>query len=95
MRSRRTARSGWRGPWRWQCAPVPPARPSASTLLEAKSSSGVESFTIWLAEVAQAAFDIVLFVDDVECLPAESVEALAYVLRNAPPNLRIVDGGSH
>jgi LuxR family transcriptional regulator, maltose regulon positive regulatory protein len=60
------------------------------TLLEAEPTSGIEGFTAWLAEVAQAAFDLVLFVDNVECLPAQSVEALAYVLRNAPPNLRVV-----
>ena len=46
--------------------------------------------TVWLAEVAQSALDIVLIVDEADRLPPASREALAYLLRNAPPNLRVV-----
>jgi len=59
------------------------------TLLEA-APSGLEGITAWLAELAQSALDVVLIVDTGERLPAEAREALAYVLHNAPPNLRIV-----
>ncbi len=60
----------------------------AHTLFAAKPMAGVAAFTIWLAEVAQAAIEMMLFVDEADRLPPESIEALAYVLRNAPPNLR-------
>ena len=67
------------------------ARPGfGHTLLGARAAAGLEAFTVWLAEVAQTALNIVLFVDEAERLPSESVAALAYVLRNAPPNLRVV-----
>ena len=46
--------------------------------------------TVWLAEVAQSALDIVLIVDEADRLPAPTLEALAYLLRNAPSNLRAV-----
>ena len=46
--------------------------------------------TVWLAEVAQSALDIVLIVDEADRLPEATREALAYLLRNAPPNLRVV-----
>jgi LuxR family maltose regulon positive regulatory protein len=60
------------------------------TLLEATSATGLEGITAWLAEVAQSALDVVLFVDEAERLPAASRDALAYLLRNAPANLRAV-----
>ncbi len=60
------------------------------TLLEAATPAGLEGVTIWLAEVAQSALDIVLFVDEAERLPEGTREALAYLLRNAPANLRAV-----
>jgi len=59
-------------------------------LLDAAAPSGLEGITIWLAELAQTALDVVLVVDEAERLPAASREALAYLLRNAPPNLRTV-----
>ena len=40
--------------------------------------------------MAQTALDVVLFVDEAERLPGASLEALAYLLRNLPPNLRAV-----
>ena len=61
-------------------------------LLDAAGPSGLEGITIWLAELAQTALDVVLIVDEAERLPAPSREALAYLLRNAPPNLRTVIG---
>jgi LuxR family maltose regulon positive regulatory protein len=60
------------------------------TLLAAPPAEAVEGITAWLAEVAQSALDIVLIVDEADRLPPESLEALGYLLRNAPPNLRAV-----
>ncbi|HEY2257593.1 MAG TPA: LuxR C-terminal-related transcriptional regulator [Variovorax sp.] len=59
-------------------------------LLDAAGPSGLEGITMWLAELAQTALEVVLMVDEAERLPAASREALAYLLRNAPPNLRTV-----
>ena len=56
-------------------------------LLEAAPPGGLEGITLWLAEVAQSALKIVLVVDEADRLPEPSREALAYLLRNAPPNL--------
>jgi LuxR family maltose regulon positive regulatory protein len=60
------------------------------TLLEATPPARLEAVTIWLAEVAQSALDIVLIVDEADRLPEDTREALAYLLRNAPSNLRAV-----
>ena len=60
------------------------------TLLEAAMPAGLEGITIWLAELAQAAFSTVLFVDEADNLPEASRGALVYLLRNAPANLRCV-----
>ena len=60
------------------------------TLLEAAAPGGLEGITIWLAELARAAFNAVLFVDEADNLPEASREALVYLLRNAPANLRCV-----
>jgi LuxR family maltose regulon positive regulatory protein len=64
------------------------------TLLEAYPASAgeLEGITAWLAEVAQLALDLVLIVDEAERLSDASHAALAYLLHNAPPNLRIVVG---
>jgi LuxR family maltose regulon positive regulatory protein len=59
------------------------------TLIESAATS-LEGVTAWLAEVAQTALDIVLIVDEADRLPAATHEALAYLLRNAPSNLRAV-----
>lgn len=59
-------------------------------LLEALPAGGLEGITVWLAEVAQSALNIVLIVDEADRLPDESREALAYLLHNLPPNLRCV-----
>jgi LuxR family maltose regulon positive regulatory protein len=66
-------------------------RPSfGHTLLAAAQTAAIEGITAWLAEVAHTALDIVLIVDEAERLPPASIEALAYLLRNAPANLRVV-----
>jgi len=67
------------------------ARPTfGHTLIESAPPSGLEGVTAWLAEVAQTALDIVLIVDEAERLPDATHEALAYLLHNAPSNLRVV-----
>jgi LuxR family maltose regulon positive regulatory protein len=60
------------------------------TLLEAATPAGLEAVTIWLADVAQSALDIVLIVDEADRLPELTRDALAYLLRNAPSNLRVI-----
>lgn len=64
------------------------ARPTfGHTLLEGATPAGLEGVTVWMAEVAQSALDIVLIVDEADRLPEATREALAYLLRNAPSNL--------
>jgi LuxR family maltose regulon positive regulatory protein len=60
------------------------------TLLEAVTPGGLEGITTWVAEVAQSALDVVLIVDEADRLPLPARDALAYLLRNTPPNLRAV-----
>jgi LuxR family maltose regulon positive regulatory protein len=60
------------------------------TLLQGGAPPGLEGVTAWLAEVAQSALDLVLFVDEADRLPAPTLHALGYLLHNAPPNLRVV-----
>ena len=60
------------------------------TLLEAAVPDGLEGVTTWLADVAQSALDVVLIVDEADRLPLPARDALGYLLRNAPPNLRAV-----
>jgi LuxR family maltose regulon positive regulatory protein len=60
------------------------------TLLDIEPPPGLEGVTSWLAELAHTALNVVLVVDAADHLPPASREALAYVLRNAPPNLRTV-----
>ncbi|MGU7780034.1 LuxR C-terminal-related transcriptional regulator [Burkholderia sp. PU8-34] len=50
----------------------------------------LEGMTAWLAEVAQLSIDALLIVDEAERLPAAGLDALTYVLHNAPQNLRVV-----
>jgi LuxR family maltose regulon positive regulatory protein len=61
-------------------------------LLDASAPRGLEAITIWLAEVAQSALSTVLIIDEADRLPESSREVLAYLLRNLPPNLRLVIG---
>ena len=60
------------------------------TLLEGAAVAALEGVTVWLAEVALSAMDVVLIVEDADRLPDASRETLSYALHNAPPNLRIV-----
>lgn len=59
-------------------------------LLDAAPPAGLEGVTIWLAELAQSALDVVLFIDEADRLPPAAREAVAYLLRNMPSNLRVV-----
>lgn len=69
------------------------ARPTfGHTLLAGLSRSGLDGITVWLAEVAQSALQMVLMVDDAERLSDEARELLTYLLHNAPSNLRTVVG---
>jgi len=68
---------------------VATARPSfGHTVLESESADGLAGVTVLLAELVQAAMRIVLIIDEAERLPPASRKALAYLLRNAPSNLR-------
>lgn len=59
----------------------------------AASQGELEALTNWLAEVAHLAVEFELFLDDVHALPASTLDSsLTYLLRNAPPNLRIFLG---
>ncbi|MDE2394504.1 MAG: LuxR family transcriptional regulator, partial [Burkholderiales bacterium] len=61
-----------------------------ATLAEAAGAAGLEGVTMWLAEVTQTALDMVLIVDEADRLPPAARDALAYLLHNTPPNLRVV-----
>ncbi|MBL8351118.1 MAG: AAA family ATPase [Burkholderiaceae bacterium] len=67
------------------------ARPTfGHTLIDGLLPEGLEGFTVWLAELAQTAMNVVLIVDEADRLPPDSRDALAYLLRNAPTNLRTI-----
>ena len=59
-------------------------------LLDSPHTSAQSGLTSWLAEVAQTAVDMVLFVDEAERFAPAARDALTYLMRNAPPNLRLV-----
>jgi LuxR family transcriptional regulator, maltose regulon positive regulatory protein len=59
-------------------------------LLQPGGPGGLEGVTAWLAEVAQSALNLVLVVDEADRLPTDTRHALAYLLHNAPPNLRCI-----
>ncbi|MFC2969029.1 helix-turn-helix transcriptional regulator [Acidimangrovimonas pyrenivorans] len=52
----------------------------------------LEAFSALLAEIEGTALDSVLIIDDAEALPAASKDALGYILRNLPANLRLFVG---
>jgi LuxR family maltose regulon positive regulatory protein len=60
------------------------------TLLDTVAPGALEGITVWLAEVAHAAMDTVLFVDEADRLQPDAVNVLVYLMRNAPSNLRVV-----
>jgi LuxR family maltose regulon positive regulatory protein len=62
------------------------------TLFQTATGDAFEGVTTWLAEIAQLALDVVLVVDDADRLRPAACEALAYVLHNAPANLRAIVG---
>lgn len=62
------------------------------TILQNRSSGELEAFAALLAEIANTAIDSVLIIDDAENLPAESKQALSYILHNLPGNLRVYVG---
>jgi LuxR family maltose regulon positive regulatory protein len=71
------------------------ARPAFGRLLLESSRmtlGGLEGITAWLAEVAQAALDLILIVDEADRLSPVNFSALTYLLHNAPPNLRVMVG---
>lgn len=59
-------------------------------LLEAGAVGGLENITVFLAELTQTALNVVLILDEADRLHPASREALAYLLRNAPANLRVI-----
>ena len=66
------------------------ARPAFGHTLAAGSAPALEATTALLAEIAQTAMDVVLLVDEADRVTAPAREALTYLLRNAPSNLRVV-----
>jgi LuxR family maltose regulon positive regulatory protein len=60
------------------------------SVLEDDRPGNLASVTALLSELAQASLDMVLVIDEAERLPPLSREALAYLLRNAPPNVRVL-----
>jgi LuxR family maltose regulon positive regulatory protein len=69
------------------------ARPAFGKLLLESSLmtlGGLEGITAWLAEAAQTALDLILIVDDADRLSSANFSAFAYLLHNAPPNLRVM-----
>jgi LuxR family maltose regulon positive regulatory protein len=66
------------------------ARPHFGHTLLDSGVAGLEGITAWLAELAHSALDTVLIVDEADRLPEPAREMLGYLLRNAPPNLRVV-----
>lgn len=63
----------------------------ACTQALGSGDASLEGLTVWLAEVAELAAETLLILDEVHALP-ESVakSSLAYLLLNAPANLRVV-----
>jgi LuxR family maltose regulon positive regulatory protein len=63
-----------------------------ASLRAAGSDEGsLDAITEWLAEVADLAVETVLFLDDVHTLPEATLNSsVAYLLLNAPANLRVV-----
>lgn len=57
-------------------------------VLEDDRPGNLASVTALLSELTQAALNVVLVIDEADRLPAASRESLAYLLRNAPPNVR-------
>lgn len=55
------------------------------------SDDALAALTGWIVEIAQSEQDCILFLDDADLVPAELLETgMAFILANAPGNLRIV-----
>jgi len=67
-------------------------RPHFGQALLEDAGTAAEGMTRWLAELAQAAVEVVLVIDEVECLPGHCQSMLGYLLRNQPANLRVLLG---
>ena len=65
-------------------------RPTFGHALLEAPPRGLEGITSWLAELAHSAVQLVLIIDEADRLGEAPRAALAYLLRNAPPNLRCV-----
>jgi len=61
-------------------------------LLEGWEGTPLEGITRWLAQLVQSALNVVLMIDDADRMPPGSRVLLTYLLRNQPPNLRVVVG---
>ena len=62
---------------------------AGTTLLN--EGDALDALTAWLAAVADLASEVMLFLDDAHTLPDATVRGpLAYLLLNAPPNLKVV-----
>ncbi|WP_319824294.1 LuxR C-terminal-related transcriptional regulator [Thalassovita sp.] len=61
-------------------------------IAESVSSGELEAFAVFLAEIANAAVETVLIIDDAEKLDDASKQALIYMLHNLPGNLRVFIG---
>ncbi|MFM9925915.1 LuxR C-terminal-related transcriptional regulator [Variovorax sp. H27-G14] len=59
------------------------------SVLEDDRPGNLAGMTALLAELAQSAASVLVIVDEVDRLPAASRAALAYLLRNAPLNVRV------
>lgn len=62
------------------------------TIAESASAGELEAFALLLAEIANAAVETVLIIDDAEKLHDSSKEVLIYLLHNLPGNLRMFIG---
>jgi LuxR family maltose regulon positive regulatory protein len=72
---------------------APTAVESLSRQFAAQPHQEMEALTLLLAEVAGLGDDTVLVIDNAEKLPEATLrESLAYLLHNAPSNLRVVIG---
>ncbi len=59
--------------------------------LENASEDEIQALTVWLAEVAAMAVEVVLILDDTQTLPAATASgSLMYLLLNAPANLKVI-----
>lgn len=62
------------------------------TILQTRNTGEIEDFATLLAEIANAAVETVLIIDDADKLPPDSRNVLSYILHNLPRNLRVFIG---